>query len=97
MHLSWFAMAAEGGGGSGDGNESSLCDIGVYGLATMGQNLALNIAEHGFKCAVCNRSPSKVRCMGARGTVWVACWSGRRISWRTVRTSRRRAPSHAGG
>jgi 6-phosphogluconate dehydrogenase len=35
--------------------------IGLYGLAVMGQNLALNIAEHGFPIAVCNRSPSKVR------------------------------------
>jgi 6-phosphogluconate dehydrogenase len=34
--------------------------IGLYGLAVMGQNLALNIAEHGVPIAVCNRSPSKV-------------------------------------
>lgn len=36
------------------------CDIGLYGLAVMGQNFALNMAEHGFSVAVCNRSPSKV-------------------------------------
>ena len=36
------------------------CDIGLYGLAVMGQNFALNMAQHGFKVAVCNRSPSKV-------------------------------------
>lgn len=36
------------------------CDIGLYGLAVMGQNFALNMASHGFKVAVCNRSPSKV-------------------------------------
>lgn len=36
------------------------CDIGMYGLAVMGQNFALNMAQHGFKVAVCNRSPSKV-------------------------------------
>lgn len=36
------------------------CDIGLYGLAVMGQNFALNMAEHGFKVAVGNRSPSKV-------------------------------------
>lgn len=35
--------------------------IGLFGLAVMGQNLALNIAEHGVPIAVCNRSPSKVR------------------------------------
>jgi 6-phosphogluconate dehydrogenase len=34
--------------------------IGVFGLAVMGQNLALNIAEHGFNTAVHNRDPKKV-------------------------------------
>jgi len=38
----------------------SLCDIGLYGLAVMGQNFALNMAEHGFTVCVGNRSPSKV-------------------------------------
>jgi 6-phosphogluconate dehydrogenase len=36
------------------------CDIGLYGLAVMGQNFALNMASHGFKVAVGNRSPAKV-------------------------------------
>jgi 6-phosphogluconate dehydrogenase (decarboxylating) len=36
------------------------CDIGLYGLAVMGQNFALNMAEHGFKVCVGNRSPAKV-------------------------------------
>ena len=35
--------------------------IGVIGLAVMGRNLALNIAEHGFSVAVYNRSPEKTR------------------------------------
>jgi 6-phosphogluconate dehydrogenase len=35
-------------------------DVGLYGLAVMGQNFALNMAQHGFKVAVCNRSPDKV-------------------------------------
>ncbi|CAM9291881.1 unnamed protein product [Chrysoparadoxa australica] len=35
-------------------------DIGLYGLAVMGQNFALNMASKGFKVAVCNRSPEKV-------------------------------------
>jgi len=34
--------------------------IGLYGLAVMGQNLALNIASKGFPIAVCNRSPAKI-------------------------------------
>ena len=31
-------------------------DIGLIGLAVMGQNLALNIADHGFNVAVYNRT-----------------------------------------
>ncbi len=34
-------------------------DIGLVGLAVMGQNLALNIADHGFKISVYNRTTSK--------------------------------------
>ncbi len=34
--------------------------IGLIGLAVMGQNLALNIAQHGFKIAVHNRSTAKI-------------------------------------
>ncbi|MEP0509567.1 MAG: NADP-dependent phosphogluconate dehydrogenase, partial [Aurantimonas coralicida] len=34
-------------------------DIGVYGLGTMGANLALNIAEKGFRVAVFNRTVEK--------------------------------------
>ena len=33
-----------------------LSDIGLAGLAVMGQNLALNIADHGFQIAVYNRT-----------------------------------------
>lgn len=35
-------------------------DVGLIGLAVMGQNLALNINDHGFKIAVFNRTVSKV-------------------------------------
>jgi 6-phosphogluconate dehydrogenase len=34
----------------------SLSDIGLIGLAVMGQNLALNIADHGFRISVYNRT-----------------------------------------
>jgi 6-phosphogluconate dehydrogenase len=34
------------------------CDIGLIGLAVMGENLALNIASRGFKIAVFNRTSS---------------------------------------
>jgi 6-phosphogluconate dehydrogenase len=36
------------------------CDIGLIGLAVMGENLVLNMANHGFKVAVFNRTVSKV-------------------------------------
>ena len=38
----------------------SKADIGLIGLAVMGENLAMNIASHGFKIAVFNRTVSKV-------------------------------------
>ncbi|NDJ62943.1 MAG: NADP-dependent phosphogluconate dehydrogenase [Chloroflexi bacterium] len=39
----------------------STCDIGVYGLAVMGQNLALNLADHDNRVAVYNRTEAKTR------------------------------------
>ena len=39
---------------------AELCDIGLIGLAVMGQNLVLNMNDHGFKVAVFNRTVSKV-------------------------------------
>ena len=36
------------------------CDIGLIGLAVMGQNLVLNMNDHGYKVAVFNRTISKV-------------------------------------
>ena len=35
-------------------------EIGLIGLAVMGQNLALNIADHGFKISVYNRTTAKM-------------------------------------
>lgn len=43
-----------------EGSTPPLADIGLVGLAVMGQNLALNIADKGFNIAVHNRSASKV-------------------------------------
>jgi 6-phosphogluconate dehydrogenase len=40
--------------------ENGSCDIGLIGLAVMGQNLVLNMNDHGFKVAVFNRTVSKV-------------------------------------
>src|SRR6185437_7275459 len=38
----------------------ATCDIGLIGLAVMGQNLVLNMSDHGFRVAVFNRTTSKV-------------------------------------
>jgi 6-phosphogluconate dehydrogenase len=38
----------------------ATCDIGLIGLAVMGQNLVLNMNDHGYKVAVFNRTISKV-------------------------------------
>ena len=40
--------------------QESTCDIGLIGLAVMGQNLVLNMNDHGYKVAVFNRTVSKV-------------------------------------
>ncbi len=45
---------------SAGGNPSSACDIGLIGLAVMGENLALNIESRGFRVAVFNRTTSVV-------------------------------------
>ena len=37
----------------------SSSEIGLVGLAVMGQNLALNIADHGFRISVYNRTTTK--------------------------------------
>lgn len=39
----------------------SAADIGLIGLAVMGQNLVLNMAEHGFHVSVYNRSEQKTK------------------------------------
>ncbi|TFF25503.1 NADP-dependent phosphogluconate dehydrogenase [Jiella endophytica] len=38
---------------------NGTADIGVIGMGTMGANLALNMAEKGFRVAVQNRTPAK--------------------------------------
>jgi 6-phosphogluconate dehydrogenase len=39
-------------------SNGAKADIGLIGLAVMGQNLVLNMNDHGFKVAVFNRTPS---------------------------------------
>lgn len=46
----------------------AVADVGVIGLAVMGENLALNMADHGFVVAVYNRTVSVMeRVVGAHG------------------------------
>jgi 6-phosphogluconate dehydrogenase len=42
-------------------NRESSCDIGLIGLAVMGQNLVLNMDDHGYRVAVFNRTIAKVK------------------------------------
>jgi 6-phosphogluconate dehydrogenase len=54
------------------------CDIGLIGLAVMGQNLVLNMADHGFHVAAYNRTTSRVDDFlagPARGKAVVGCHS----------------------
>jgi 6-phosphogluconate dehydrogenase len=53
-------------------------DIGLIGLAVMGQNLALNINDHGYRVAVYNRTSSKTDAFlagAAKDTEIVGCHS----------------------
>jgi len=54
------------------------CDIGLVGLAVMGQNLVLNMNDNGYSVAVFNRTVSKVDDFinnEAKGTKVVGCHS----------------------
>ena len=44
----------------------SQAQIGLIGLAVMGENLALNIADHGYKVAVYNRTTEVMKKFIAR-------------------------------
>src|SRR5438477_11682699 len=57
---------------------SEKCDIGLVGLAVMGENLALNIESRGYSVAVFNRTTSKVDefiAGRAKGKKFVGCRS----------------------
>jgi 6-phosphogluconate dehydrogenase len=54
------------------------CDIGLIGLAVMGENLVLNMESHGYQVAVFNRTTSKVDAFmdaRAKGKNIVGCHS----------------------
>ncbi|KAM7209343.1 6-phosphogluconate dehydrogenase, C-terminal domain containing protein [Naviculisporaceae sp. PSN 640] len=43
-----------------DANDAPSADLGLIGLAVMGQNIILNMADHGFTVCAFNRTVSKV-------------------------------------
>ena len=51
-----------------------MADIGLIGLGTMGANLALNIAENGYRVAVWNRTHARTQMFiaGAGALAWGA-------------------------
>jgi 6-phosphogluconate dehydrogenase len=46
--------------------QQAVADIGLIGLAVMGENFALNIADHGYKVAVYNRTTEVMKKFVAR-------------------------------
>ena len=46
--------------------QQAVADVGLIGLAVMGENLALNIADHGYKVAVYNRTTDVMKKFIAR-------------------------------
>jgi len=59
-------------------SEENKSDIGLIGLAVMGENLVLNMESHGFQVAVFNRTTSKVDAFmdgRAKGKNIVGCHS----------------------
>ena len=57
-------------------------DFGLIGLAVMGQNLIMNVADHGFKVCAFNRTVAKVdrfldnEAKGASVLVFCVCFQG---------------------
>ena len=50
-----------------DGIQENQLTFGMIGLGTMGRNLLLNMAEHGFAVAGYDKDPEKVRLLGEEG------------------------------
>ncbi len=49
--------------------DTSPCDVGLIGLGVMGRNLVLNLADHGYRVAVYNRTASATaEFLAAHGT-----------------------------
>ena len=74
-----------------DIDNSETADIGVIGLAVMGENLVLNMASRGFTVAVYNRTTSKVDAFlaaRAAGKSIVGAWSEEELVAKLARPRR---------
>ncbi|TIV90474.1 MAG: hypothetical protein E5V77_23875, partial [Mesorhizobium sp.] len=75
-------------------------EIGLIGLGTMGSNLALNIAEHGHRIAVFNRTPSRtdafVESAGPLKDMVVPCYSLEELAGQHHDDDRPRRPDRRG-
>ena len=49
--------------------QSAQAEIGLIGLGVMGQNLALNIADHGYPIAAFNRTSARTEAFAASDEV----------------------------
>ena len=58
--LTAFFVPMEHAEGWARADIASINSFGLIGLAVMGQNLVLNMTDHGYKVAVYNRTTSKV-------------------------------------
>ena len=78
----------------------AAADIGVVGLAVMGENLVLNMASRGYTVAVYNRTTAKVDAfLGARaaGKSIVGAWSAEELVAKLARPRRVMLMVQAGG
>jgi len=79
------------GGDLSSSHRAETADIGVIGLAVMGENLVLNIASRGYTVAVYNRTTSKVDAFlagRAAGKTIVGAWSPRELVSKLARPRR---------
>ena len=78
-------------GGNLSPHRMEAADIGVVGLAVMGENLVLNMASRGFTVAVYNRTTSKVDAFlaaRAAGKTIVGAWSAEELVAKLARPRR---------
>ena len=87
-------------GGGPSSRRAETADIGVIGLAVMGENLVLNMASRGYTVAVYNRTTSKVDAFlagRAAGNSIVGAWSPEELVSKLVRPRRVMLMVQAGG